>query len=253
MDKKIIKNNFGRYAHLYDKYSWLQEKIAAELSEKINPNGLSSILELGCGTGNFTRLLRSKFERARIKALDISPEMVALCRRKLPQNGLEFIIADAEDLELRESFDLVASNATFQWFADLEGTLAKFAGCLRKGGEIIFSTFGPKTFRELDWVLRSLLNEAAVAANFFASREKLEELLRKNFRASRAIEKTYRESFSSLRDLLRKIRYSGIRGNGLAKKRFFSRSNLDKMQELYLDKFNGISVTYQVFYCRGVK
>jgi malonyl-CoA O-methyltransferase len=253
MDKKIIKNNFGRYAHLYDKYSSIQEKIAAELSEKVTSNGLRNILELGCGTGNFTRLLRNKFKQARLKALDLSPEMVAVCRKKLPESGLEFIIADAEELDLRESFDLVASNATFQWFSDLEGTLTKFAVCLRRGGEIIFSTFGPKTFYELDWVLRSLFKGAAVAATFFTPREELEELLRKKFQNSRVFEKIHRESFSSLRDLLRKIKYSGIRGNGLGKKRFFNRRNLDKMQELYLDKFKGISVTYQVFYCQGVK
>ena len=253
MDKKIIKNNFSRYAHLYDKYSSVQEMIAAGLNEKITVNGFGNILELGCGTGNLTRLLRDKFKQARLKAIDISPEMVAVCRKKLPEDGIEFIIADAEELELRESFDLVASNATFQWFADLEGALGKFSGCLRAGGEIIFSTFGPNTFCELDWVLKSLFKEAAVAANFFASRGKLEELLRKNFRPCRVIEEIHRESFISLRELLRNIKYSGIRGNGLAKKRFFSRSNLDKMQELYLDKFKDISVTYQVFYCRGVR
>ena len=253
MDKKNIKNNFGRYAHLYDKYSSVQEEIAAELIEKITPHGLRNILELGCGTGNFTRLLRNKFKPARLKAMDISQEMVAVCRKKLPEKGLEFIIADAEELELNEHFDLVTSNATFQWFLDLEGTLAKYAGYLRKGGVILFSTFGPKTFRELDWVIKSLFKDAAVPASFFTPRQKLEEVLRKNFQTFKVLEKIHRESFSCLTDLLRKIKYSGIRGNGLGKKRFFSRRNLDKMQELYLDKFKGISVTYQVFYCRGVK
>jgi malonyl-CoA O-methyltransferase len=250
---ECIKNNFGRYAHLYDKYSCIQEKIAAELIEKITPKGFSNILELGCGTGNFTRLLRNKFKQARLKALDISQEMVAVCREKLPEKGLEFIIADAEELELNERFDLVTSNATFQWFLDLEGTLSKYAGCLRKKGVVLFSTFGPKTFWELDWVLKSLFKDAAVPATFFASRQKLEEILRKNFQASRVYEKIHRENFSCLRDLLLKIKYSGIRGNGLGKKKFFSRQNLDRMQALYLDRFKGISVTYQVFYCRGIK
>lgn len=253
MDKKIIKNNFGRYAHLYDKYSDIQAKIGTELIGEITTNGLDNILELGCGTGNFTRLLRKKFKQARLKALDISPEMVAVCRKKFPDEKLEFIIADAEELELSESFDLVASNATFQWFSDLEDALTKFSGCLRKGGEILFSTFGPKTFWELDWVLKSLFKGACLPANFFTPREKLEELLRKNFRAPRVSEEIRRESFSCLRDLLLKIKYSGIRGNGLGKEGPFTRRNLDRIEELYRDKFKAISVTYQVFYCRGVK
>ena len=250
---ECIKNNFSRYAHLYDKYSSIQEKIAAELIENIRLNGWRNILELGCGTGNFTRLLRNKFKQAKLKAVDISQEMVAVCRRKLPEKQLEFIIADAEELELDEYFDLVTSNATFQWFLDLEGALAKYAGCLRKGGVILFSTFGPQTFCQLDWVLRSLFKDAAVPASFFASREKLEGILRKNFSTSKVVEKIYQENFSCLRDLLLNIKYSGIRGNGLGKKKFFSLRNLDRMQAIYLDKFKDIAVTYQVFYCRGIK
>ncbi len=253
MDKKIIEKNFSRYAHLYDKYSSMQGKIAVELIKNIRLNGWRNILELGCGTGNFTQLLRNKFEQAKLKAVDISPEMVAVCLRKPSLKQLEFIIADAEELELDERFDLVTSNATFQWFIDLEGTLAKYAGCLRKGGEIIFSTFGPKTFRELDWVLKSLFKDAAVPASFFASRGKLERMLRKNFRTFEVVEKSYQENFSCLRDLLLNIKYSGIRGNGLGKKKIFSPQNLDRMQTIYLDKFKDIAVTYQVFYCQGIK
>jgi malonyl-CoA O-methyltransferase len=198
MDKKIIKNNFSRYAHLYDKYSRIQEKIAAELIENISPNGFRSILELGCGTGNFTRLLRDRFGQARVKALDISPEMIALCRRKLPKKGLEFILADAEELGLNESFDLITSNATFQWFLDLEATLAKYAACLRNSGLMLFSTFGPKTFCELDWVLKSIFKDAAVPAAFFAPRGKLEKILQDNFRNPGFLRKPTGKNFPPL-------------------------------------------------------
>ena len=253
MDKKIIKNNFSRYAHLYDQYSDIQEKIGRELIGKVTSDGFRNILELGCGTGNFTRLLRNKFRQARLKALDISPEMIAICRRKLADEDLELVIGDAEKLNLHGRFDLIISNTTLQWFLDLEGALAKYAGCLRKGGAIVFSTFGPKTFRELDWALKSLFKGAAVPAAFFAPREKLEEMLRDNFRTFQLFEKAHREKFSSLKDLLLKIKYSGIRGNGLGRREFFSQRSLKRVEEIYLERFRSISVTYQVFYCQGVK
>lgn len=253
VDKKIIKDNFSRYAHLYDKYSDIQEEIGRELIGTITPNGFRNILELGCGTGNFTRLLRNKFKQARLKALDISPEMIAICRRKLADEDLEFFIGDAEDIDLKGRFDLITSNTTLQWFLDLEDTLVKYAGCLRKGGVIVFSTFGPQTFRELDWALKSLFKGAAVPAAFFAPRGKLEKVLRDNFRTFQLFEKTYREKFSSLRDLLLKIKYSGIRGNGLSRRKFFSQRSLNRMEEIYLKRFRSISVTYQVFYCQGAK
>lgn len=253
MDKKVIKNNFGRNAEFYDKYSGIQEKIAIELVDRISPNGWNDILELGCGTGNFTRLLKNKFKDARLKALDISQEMVALCCKKLSTEGTEFIIADAEEVKLSERFDLITSNAAFQWFLDLEKTIVKYAACLRKDGAIIFSTFGPKTFCELDWALKASFKDAALPATFFTSRQKLEEILGRNFGKSEVVEEIHREDFACLKDLLLKIRYSGIRGNGLGRKRFFSPGNLDKMQELYLEEFKSIVVTYQVFYCQGVK
>ncbi len=253
MDKKIIKNNFNRYAHFYDKYSLIQQDIGAELIKKIRLNGFRDILELGCGTGNFTRLLRNKFKKARIKALDISQEMVDLCREKLREKGLEFIIADAEELELKENFDLVVSNAAFQWFMYPENSLNKYASCLRKGGRLLFSTFGPKTFWELGWVLRSLFKDTSIAASFFIAREELERMLANNFKIYNLTEKVYREEFNSLRELLLKIKYSGIRGNGLKKAGFLGKKDLGWLEELFLRKFKSIYVSYQVFYCRGLR
>jgi malonyl-CoA O-methyltransferase len=179
--------------------------------------------------------------------------MIAMCRRKFPGQKIEFLISDAEELELNKRFDLIASNATFQWFCDLEKTIRKYASCLSQGGEIVFSTFGPRTFFELDLALKSLFKEATVTANFFASREKLQGYLKKNFRNSEVFEKVYLDESSSLKELLRKIKYSGIRGNGLGKKRIFSPRNLQRLEKIYLDRFKGIAVTYQVFYCRGIR
>ena len=54
-------------------------------------------------------------------------------------------------------------------------------------------------------------------------------------------------------ELLEKIKYSGIRGNGLVKKIYFSRGLLDKLEKAYRDKFQEIRATYQIFLCQGEK
>lgn len=70
MDKSNIAHNFSRYAHLYDKYAGVQNQAALELVSSLKNNNFSKILELGCGTGNYTLMLREKFRDARIKAVE---------------------------------------------------------------------------------------------------------------------------------------------------------------------------------------
>lgn len=252
MDKLKIADNFSRYAHLYDQYASVQNKAASELASSLKSNSISRILELGCGTGNYTLLLREKFKDARIKALDISEEMVGVARNKLKNADIEFMVADAEDIIPGWDFDLVTSNACFQWLNNLDKVLPKYAELLPPGGVVSFSIFGPQTFCELNAVLKSVL-EDSVDSTYFCDRQRLEGILKANFKSVKIKEVCYKESFSDLKGLLEKIKYSGIRGNGLNKKVYFSRGLLEKLEKTYLDKFQEISVTYQVFFCSGEK
>jgi len=65
----------------------------------------SSILDLGCGTGNsLVPLLDKKF---RLAGLDASAEMLAIAKEKCPSVDLHQ--ADFRDFELEENFDLIIS------------------------------------------------------------------------------------------------------------------------------------------------
>lgn len=252
MDKLKIADNFSRYAHLYDKYASVQNKAVSELASSLEGNSFSKILELGCGTGNYTLLLREKFKDARIRALDISEKMVGVARNKLKNEDIEFVVADAEDIIPDKDFGLVTSNACFQWLNNLEEVLPRYAELLSQGGIVSFSIFGPQTFCELNAVLKSVL-EDSVDSSYFCDRGRLEGILKANFKSVKIKEVYYRESFTGLKGLLEKIKYSGIRGSGLSKKIYFSRGLLEKLEKAYLDKFQEISVTYQVFFCSGEK
>lgn len=252
MDKSKIADNFSRYAHLYDKYASVQNKAASELASSLKSRNISRILELGCGTGNYTLLLREKFKEARIRALDISEEMVGVARNKLKNENIEFMVADAEDIIPDKDFDLVTSNACFQWLNNLEKVLPGYAGLLPKGGVFSFSIFGPQTFCELNAVLKSVLEDSVDSA-YFCNHDRLKEILKDNFKSVKIKEVCYKESFTGLRGLLEKIKYSGVKGSGLSKKIYFSRGLLEKLEKAYLDKFQQIHVTYQVFFCYGEK
>ncbi len=179
-----------------------------------------SIFEIGCGTGYYTRLLRERYRTARLKACDISARMVEVAREKLRDEAIEFLVADAETLVLDERFDLVTSNATLQWFEDLEAALKHCRNALNDGGLLAFSIFGPETFRELDHCLRLALGRAEggglVRSRTFLEKERIAEMLRASFGRVTVRDATLREEYPSLRALLEKIKYTGARGGGLA-------------------------------------
>jgi len=257
MNKSNIAHNFSRYAHLYDKYAGVQNQAAFELAASLKNNNFSKILELGCGTGNYTLMLRNSFRGARIRALDISEEMINVAQNKLKNKDVEFIVADAEkiipDMIDPINFDLITSNACFQWLTDPGKTLRGYAKLLCRGGSVDFSIFGPRTFCELNTALKSVLQESRLDSAYFCNHASLKAMLKDNFKSVKINEVCYQESFGSLRGLLEKIKYSGIRGNGLSRKVYFSRGLLARLEKAYLDRFQEIRATYQVFFCRGVK
>ena len=253
VDKINITNNFSRYAHLYDQYADIQKQAALKLIDTVKHGNFCKILELGCGTGNYSILLRERFKAASIKALDISESMISVARDKLKHKDVELIVADAQNMSLHEDFDLVTSNACFQWFDDLGEVLREYAKLLQKQGTLLFSIFGPYTFSELNTALTQVLKEERITATHFYDRDSLKAILQEHFKSVKISEINYQENFVSLKELLEKIKYSGIRGNGLTKKIYFSRGLLDKLDRAYRDSFQEIRATYQIFLCQGEK
>jgi malonyl-CoA O-methyltransferase len=154
LDKQAIRRRFERAADSYDTFNVIQREMADLLVEQLvrEPR---SILELGCGTGYLTTLLHQRFPQAEIEAVDFAPAMVERARRRVP--GARFVICDIEELETGPArYDLIASSATVQWLAEPELTLARLAGSLNIDGELRLTTFGPRTFCELDEVLGEL-------------------------------------------------------------------------------------------------
>lgn len=252
IDKQVVKTNFSKYAKVYDRYSTVQDLCGSKLIKKIEAEKFNTILDIGCGTGSYTALLKKRFPKALVKAIDISGEMIKVSKDKFKGNDIEFIAADAEKIDFKETFDLISSNATFQWFENLELALKKYAQSLKKGGLILFSIFGPRTFYELARSLEIFSEQSlAITASEFLDKAKIEAVLKNIFSQVKIEEEIHKESYGSLKDLLKKIKYTGARGS--SKQGFWTKSRMSAVQEIYLKNFKSITASYQIYFCRGNK
>ncbi|HEY0079614.1 MAG TPA: methyltransferase domain-containing protein [Pyrinomonadaceae bacterium] len=100
------------------------------------PEQCRHILEIGCGTGSFSRLLARRAER--VLALDLSPQMIRLAqeRSKLYPN-IDFVTGDALTYHLPDNqFDCIATLTTIHHLP-LESILRKIRKALQPGGTFV--------------------------------------------------------------------------------------------------------------------
>ncbi|MFJ3407196.1 methyltransferase domain-containing protein [Promicromonospora sp. NPDC090134] len=70
-----------------------------------------TIVDLGCGPGHLTPVLRARWPEARVTGVDASPAMIAEARAADP--ATEYVLADLSTDD--HTADLVISNAALQW------------------------------------------------------------------------------------------------------------------------------------------
>lgn len=90
------------------------------------------VVDLGCGAGNVTRLLASRWPGAQITGLDSSPEMLERARAALP--GARFELAGVESWAPEEPLDLLFSNAALHWVGDHATLFPRLLDQLAPGG-----------------------------------------------------------------------------------------------------------------------
>ena len=107
------------------------------------------ILDMGCGPGNSTAPLRSRWPDAHITGIDLSPQMLEPARAAHAGGNpggtgtTDFAEADARTCDVAgEHPDLLVSNALLQWVPDHLGLLADWVGALRPGGVLAFQVPG---------------------------------------------------------------------------------------------------------------
>lgn len=94
------------------------------------------VLDVACGTGAVaTEALRRVGPEGQVAGLDLSPDMLAVARRKLP--GLDLRQGRAEELPFDdEAFDAVTCQFGLMFFEDRDAALRQIRRVLRPGGRL---------------------------------------------------------------------------------------------------------------------
>ncbi|KAJ6013746.1 hypothetical protein N7540_008337 [Penicillium herquei] len=97
----------------YLKFKDERTQPARDLLARVNLQAPKTVVDLGCGPGNSTAVLESRYPDAHLVGMDSSPDMIRKAQATLPH--LEFSIADLNTFSPQTPVDLYYSNAVFQW------------------------------------------------------------------------------------------------------------------------------------------
>ncbi len=116
----------------YLKFGSERTQPSIDLVTKIRIDSPESILDIGCGPGNSTQVLRLRWPYAEITGLDSSREMIEMARESFSQG--KWIVGDASKLDRGQRYDIVFSNAVLQWIQDHNALIPRLFSLVRRNG-----------------------------------------------------------------------------------------------------------------------
>jgi trans-aconitate 2-methyltransferase len=106
-----------------------------DLLDLLEPCPGGRVVDLGCGTGELTRILHERTYAAETSGLDSSETMLAKTE-EFAGDGLSFALSNIDNFE--GEFDIVFSNAALQWVDRHEALIPAVAGHVKSGGQLAF-------------------------------------------------------------------------------------------------------------------
>lgn len=120
-------------AATYDRFEAERARPSRDLIARVADLAPRRIVDLGCGSGLSTLELRRAFPSAEILGVDLSPDMLKVAARRLPD--ARFQQGDAADFAAGD-FDLVFANAVFHWVPGHLAALRRIAEGLKPGAAL---------------------------------------------------------------------------------------------------------------------
>jgi len=240
--------DFVKAKDTYRKNAIVQRKMAKKLVFETLKFGdrFQNIFEIGSGTGLLTDEIISNFSFEKIFLNDITDNFTGVVPFRYYKGNILDI--ECEALEVSKTgkvnaagFDLIMSNAVFQWINDKELLFSKIFRFMTKGGILSFTTFGEENFSQIKNIsgfgleypdrgdIFPLLKKIGFEILFFE--EELETLY-----------------FESVQKILEHIKLTGV---GTGANCLWTRKKYEAFKKEYLKHFsdaNGVELTYHPQY-----
>jgi SAM-dependent methyltransferase len=144
-----------------------------------------TVLDVGCGQGLFSAILRQQVAPELYVGIDFSSVLLKKATRRSPSHS--FVLADAEKLPIGpHSVDYLFSTEVIEHIADYRSVLAEFCRALKKEGVCIITT---PNFQGLlgvvkilfEWSTRQRFSMGSIVEYAFTPERLKRELLRAGF------------------------------------------------------------------------
>lgn len=186
MQEEMMWSNFAKDFERLNNYVVGEKDVILAKSEVAKMADLGYLLELGCGNGAYTNILKKNAKN--ILATDFSSKMVEECKKRfIKDTNVKVSQANAQELPLKsETFDTIFMANLLHVVSDCDKVLQEANRVLKPNGKIIlldFTTFGMSFLNKLGMIYRYLKTYKKPpknAQNPTLSPKKMSELLENN-------------------------------------------------------------------------
>jgi ubiquinone/menaquinone biosynthesis C-methylase UbiE len=107
-------------------------------------------LEIGCGNGHGSKLIKKYFRPRLIDAIDLDEKMIELAKRRNDDSSIRYEVMDASKLNFPDStFDAIFDFGIIHHIPNWRDCISEMNRVLKTGGEAILEDLSTDTFRTL--------------------------------------------------------------------------------------------------------
>lgn len=125
-------------ARQYTAFEAQRTRPVRDLVCAIATTNVTRAIDLGCGPGNSTEVLRERYPDAAITGLDSALDMLASARKRMPD--VTFVQGDIAHWSPEHRYDVILANASLQWLPDHATLYPRLLGYVGEGGTLAVQT-----------------------------------------------------------------------------------------------------------------